>query len=391
MGGLVEEALEVSLAGVEAVRRYGSELSFGIFLELNAVGMLIELGRYREAAERLALLEAADVLPGVSTIFLHGTLARLAAHTGDLAAARKHLQIARSEATGLSDAQFVADLHATATEIALWDGDPAAALLEARTGFERLEDTDDAIVVGQLALPAVRAAADLAVTARAGRDGRGADAAVAAAREMFEHYRGSTARLTERDALADHELGWRMALCEAELARATGEDAPTAWEALRPALSGRPAPYLEAYALWREAEAHLEHGTLEAAAAPLREAHAIAAGIGAGLLVATLEALARRRRLDLAPRPTRQPAPVPADADDEPVADDPFGLTSREREVLALVAEGYTNKRIADTLFISPSTAGVHVSNILGKLGAATRTEAATMAVRLGLDRVATS
>ena len=65
---------------------------------------------------------------------------------------------------------------------------------------------------------------------------------------------------------------------------------------------------------------------------------------------------------------------------------DPFGLTTREREVLALVAEGYTNRRIAETLFISESTAGVHVSHILGKLGVETRTEAATIAVRLGLD-----
>jgi DNA-binding NarL/FixJ family response regulator len=53
--------------------------------------------------------------------------------------------------------------------------------------------------------------------------------------------------------------------------------------------------------------------------------------------------------------------------------------------VLALVAEGYTNRRIAEALFISESTAGVHVSNILGKLGVASRTEAAAVATRLGL------
>ena len=55
--------------------------------------------------------------------------------------------------------------------------------------------------------------------------------------------------------------------------------------------------------------------------------------------------------------------------------------------MLALVAEGYTNRRIADALFISESTAGVHVSHILAKLGVESRTEAATVAVRLGLDR----
>lgn len=74
-----------------------------------------------------------------------------------------------------------------------------------------------------------------------------------------------------------------------------------------------------------------------------------------------------------------EPAPAPV-----PVPDD-LALTAREREVLALVAEGYTNRRIAESLFISESTAGVHVSNILGRLGVATRTEAATVATRLGL------
>ncbi len=53
--------------------------------------------------------------------------------------------------------------------------------------------------------------------------------------------------------------------------------------------------------------------------------------------------------------------------------------------MLALVALGRTNRQIADELFISENTAGVHVSNILGKLGVASRTEAAAVAVRLDL------
>ena len=72
-------------------------------------------------------------------------------------------------------------------------------------------------------------------------------------------------------------------------------------------------------------------------------------------------------------------------ADDGETAPDDHGLTAREREVLALLVEGHTNRRIAEELFISESTAGVHVSNILGKLGVRTRTEAATVAARLGL------
>ena len=60
-------------------------------------------------------------------------------------------------------------------------------------------------------------------------------------------------------------------------------------------------------------------------------------------------------------------------------------LTEREREVLDLLAEGRSNREIATALFIAPKTASVHVSNILGKLGASSRTEAAAIARREGL------
>jgi len=59
-------------------------------------------------------------------------------------------------------------------------------------------------------------------------------------------------------------------------------------------------------------------------------------------------------------------------------------LTPREREVLELLAGGATNGAIAARLFISPRTASVHVSRILAKLGAATRTEAAAIAYAAG-------
>jgi DNA-binding NarL/FixJ family response regulator len=64
---------------------------------------------------------------------------------------------------------------------------------------------------------------------------------------------------------------------------------------------------------------------------------------------------------------------------------DPFALSSREREVLALVAQGRTNREIGERLYISQKTVGVHVGNILAKLGASGRVEAAMVAVRLGL------
>ncbi|GAA3677939.1 helix-turn-helix transcriptional regulator [Nocardioides ginsengisoli] len=75
-------------------------------------------------------------------------------------------------------------------------------------------------------------------------------------------------------------------------------------------------------------------------------------------------------------------APAPAAAPETPRA---VTLTARELEILALVAEGRSNGEIGKQLFISTKTVSVHVSNILGKLGAAGRTEAAAIARRDGL------
>jgi DNA-binding CsgD family transcriptional regulator len=64
---------------------------------------------------------------------------------------------------------------------------------------------------------------------------------------------------------------------------------------------------------------------------------------------------------------------------------DTFGLSRREHEVLALISEGRTNREIGERLFISQKTVGVHVGNILSKLGVSGRVEAAAVAIRLGL------
>ncbi len=63
-------------------------------------------------------------------------------------------------------------------------------------------------------------------------------------------------------------------------------------------------------------------------------------------------------------------------------ANDPFGLTPRESEILRLLTEGRSNQAIADTLFISPRTAKNHVAHILAKLGASSRAAAVAYALR---------
>jgi DNA-binding NarL/FixJ family response regulator len=60
-------------------------------------------------------------------------------------------------------------------------------------------------------------------------------------------------------------------------------------------------------------------------------------------------------------------------------------LTDREGQVLTLLARGLSNRRVAERLAISDNTVKAHVASILGKLGATTRTEAVTLAIRLGL------
>jgi DNA-binding NarL/FixJ family response regulator len=62
-----------------------------------------------------------------------------------------------------------------------------------------------------------------------------------------------------------------------------------------------------------------------------------------------------------------------------------YGLTARELAVLRLVGTGRTNAQIGAELFISQRTAGVHVTNILRKLGVSGRVQAAALAERAGL------
>jgi DNA-binding NarL/FixJ family response regulator len=100
---------------------------------------------------------------------------------------------------------------------------------------------------------------------------------------------------------------------------------------------------------------------------------ALAESLGAVPLLRVANALAKRARLALTD--TALPAP-PAD---------PFGLTPRERDVLRLLSAGESNRRIAEHLYISEKTVGVHVSHILTKLGVSNRGEAAAMTHRLGL------
>jgi DNA-binding NarL/FixJ family response regulator len=106
----------------------------------------------------------------------------------------------------------------------------------------------------------------------------------------------------------------------------------------------------------------------------LRDAYDTATALGAEPLVDDIENLARRARISL-------DAPAVAVLGDSDAVR--LGLTSREAEVLTLVAAGKTNREIGAQLYVSEKTASVHVSNILRKLGVTSRVEAAAIAQRL--------
>lgn len=108
-----------------------------------------------------------------------------------------------------------------------------------------------------------------------------------------------------------------------------------------------------------------------------------AGAIGYLLKDVSAETLAEAIRAAHAGRTTLSPEAAQALAQDAAQPPAPgHDLTQREREVLALLVEGLTNAQIADRLVVSPSTIKSHVSHILAKLGVASRTEAATLAVR---------
>ena len=149
---------------------------------------------------------------------------------------------------------------------------------------------------------------------------------------------------------------------------AVGDQALPAWRAAVDAWRADGQPYPLGRALLALAEAAAAAGERDEAAAAVTEAAEIGRRLGA------TAAGRGGRHPGPAGRPARAAARAGADL-----------LTAREREVLRLVAEGHSNSRIAERLFISPKTASVHVSRIIAKLGVTNRVEAAALAHRLGL------
>jgi len=146
-----------------------------------------------------------------------------------------------------------------------------------------------------------------------------------------------------------------------------GMDGATATGLIREA-----CPQIQVIALTSFKEQELVEGALQAGA------------IGYLLKDITADALADAIRSAADGKPTlaSEAAQVLIQAARAPAEKPGFDLTNREREVLALMVEGLNNNQIAERLVVSVSTAKFHVSSILSKLGAASRTEAVALALQ---------
>ena len=378
--GFAKEAADAVDRGVAEAEVYGISSSYGAFIRHNGILINYDLGRW-ETAARLAGESSTSLSENGATNadrYLASHWVQLLVATGSFEQARTLLERLGELLEGAPvEAQFSGNYFVARADLALWEGRPLDALAEVDRGLGLLGDEGWRWFVTRLLRTGARAAADAAGFARARRDPAGEAAAIARAdayRERRVRHRAGC-EATEQGPQLAQSLA-EFALGDAEDTRREGGADVAAWRDVRDRWLALERPYPAAYAAWRLGEACLEAGDREGAAAAMREAFATAEYLGARPLATAVEALAGRARIELSPTPVTTPAPPPSD---------PFGLTRREREVLALVATGRTNRQIADELFISENTAGVHVSNILGKLGVASRTEAAAVAVRLDM------
>jgi len=255
-------------------------------------------------------------------------------------------------------------------EHALWRGDPEGALAEVGAALATQVDKDGyGPPVIRVAAIGLAAHAGRAARARAAGDSRTEKAEVKEAKALIAVARqGAAYPRQPKFVLGIDGRGW-LARAEAEWSRARGKNSPAAWQSVVDAF-GPGFVYESARARWRLAEALAEKGLRERAEHEWKLAMETVERLGAVPLLTALADLARRARLG--PRPSTYPPGVLA------------ALTPREQEVLELLAEGHSNREIAAKLFIAPKTASVHVSNILAKLGASSRTEAAAIAHREG-------
>jgi len=371
LAGRTTEALAIIAEGLEAVAADPRSVDW---FSIGASELAFHAGDWAHAAALLPAFQRR--WGGAMELNLRLREAELALGRGEHAAARAALEVAERLGADSREPQYIGVLGAVRSELERRGGDLVAARAAVDEALDRIEFcSEDLSRIARVASAGVRVEADAAQQAR----DLGDEAAEALAVQRAELLLLRTQAAALDGGPVEAAYG---ALADAEHARARGADDPALWVAAAAASEGIERRYLVAQARWREAEAHATAGDREAAAVAARDALERARGLGAGWLAGELEGLAARARLRVEDAAEAAPAEPPA-------AEDPFGLTDRERQVLVLLAEGATNREIGARLFMAEKTASVHVSRILAKLDVRSRTQAAAVAHRLGLDALA--
>ena len=336
---------------------------------------LCDLGRWQEA-EALVTEEMLRELPAAMALHLRLVLGRIHMSRGQVELAKEDAEAARRMVGQLNDSIADSCLQGYLAELATAEADYPAAQSATAKALRDLAGSEQHVDTVRFCRTGLRAAADAAERAH---DRRANAAAVADIQTTGEQLLPTARQALLQVGTHLPEANAQAAACEAEFTRLKLRSDPQQWAAVAGSWEALSRPYEAAYARWRQAEALLASRTPKPAATVLRHAHQTASELGAGPLRREIDRLARRARIDLTP-----PTATVNKAVTLPAATR-HGLTPREQEVLQHLVQGRTNRQIARALFISEKTASVHVSNIMSKLGAANRSEAAAIAHRLRL------
>jgi DNA-binding CsgD family transcriptional regulator len=371
--GRSTDALEVGREGLAKTPRRLKRAHEWMSLTISEIAF--ELGDWETA--RACLVPSRSQMLGTQLIFCLLRDADLALGVGDEELAARRLADAGPLVAVSSEPQWIGVLGSMLGELRRRRRELPAARQAVAEALDRLElCTDDVMRIARVTAIGLKIEADVAQRARDLHESDQERDAIARARI---HMQRLTAAAQEGGPV---ERGWRD-MGAAELARARARNDPKRWVKAAASWAAIGRPYPSAMAHWRAAEAYVEAGDRAAAAEEVRLTLEGARALGAKWMIGETTALAERARLEIAaPNGATAASDGSLEPSDGRADDDPFGLTPRERQVLALIAEGATNRQIGAALYMAEKTASVHVSRILAKLGVRSRTQAAAVAHR---------
>ncbi|MEH0934729.1 helix-turn-helix transcriptional regulator [Micromonospora psammae] len=372
---ILEEGVVVARRGAERVAELGLGRTYETRLLAIATNGLFRVGQWAEA-EKVVAAALRHRPSGADAVELLLARCRLSVGYGDVEASDRDLEAVATVLAG-GGARHVLPMLILRAGLAMWQGRHDVARQAVQRGLTESR-SDDVMLLATLAWHGLRAEAE----AHASRTVPVDETAVRRLRDVVDKVARKSAHAARPVRLGAEGF---LVLCAAELSRLDGRGDPELWARSAAEWDRRHHPYPAAYSRLRQAEALLARRSRSTTAAKLlRRAYEMAQGLGAVPLTSEIRTLAGRARVALEERPPSAAGRLARRA--EPAGGELSVLTAREREVLAAVAEGLTNKEIGQRLFISERTIGVHVSHIFDKLQVRTRVQASAIHLRNRAD-----